>query len=134
MTRLSDKILSVIITICITASVTLAQQAPMPGSDRDEHGCIGSAGYTWSAMKNKCVRLWEAGIKLQPIDKSNTSAAYLIFSADRKQIEAYVIGSKPYPFIMMQIKKGTYIYGMYRLVSTKNNLLYKNNKVAYKSE
>jgi|GEM_PF-2030635 len=29
------------------------------GSDRDAHGCIGSAGYTWCAVKNKCLRGWE---------------------------------------------------------------------------
>lgn len=32
---------------------------PMPGSDRDEHGCIGSAGYSWCAPKEKCLRIWE---------------------------------------------------------------------------
>ena len=29
------------------------------GGDRDEHGCIGSAGYTWCASKQKCLRTWE---------------------------------------------------------------------------
>ncbi len=29
------------------------------GSDRDEHGCIPSAGYSWCEPKNKCLRLWE---------------------------------------------------------------------------
>lgn len=29
------------------------------GSDRDEHGCIGSAGYSWCAVKEKCLREWE---------------------------------------------------------------------------
>ncbi len=29
------------------------------GGDRDEHGCIGSAGYSWCANKNKCLRAWE---------------------------------------------------------------------------
>ena len=32
---------------------------PMPGSDRDEHGCIGSAGYSWCAREKACVRPWE---------------------------------------------------------------------------
>ena len=27
--------------------------------DRDEHGCIPSAWYTWSAKKEKCIRVWE---------------------------------------------------------------------------
>lgn len=29
------------------------------GGDRDEHGCISSAGYSWCAPKNKCLRIWE---------------------------------------------------------------------------
>jgi hypothetical protein len=33
--------------------------AMMPGSDRDSHGCIGSAGYTWCDAKQKCLRSWE---------------------------------------------------------------------------
>jgi hypothetical protein len=31
----------------------------MPGSDRDAHGCIGSAGYSWCEEKQKCLRIWE---------------------------------------------------------------------------
>jgi len=29
------------------------------GGDRDAHGCIGSAGYTWCEPLNKCLRVWE---------------------------------------------------------------------------
>lgn len=32
---------------------------PVLGGDRDEHGCIGSAGYTWCGIKQKCLRIWE---------------------------------------------------------------------------
>jgi hypothetical protein len=31
------------------------------GSDRDIHGCIGSAGYSWCESKQKCLRVWEEG-------------------------------------------------------------------------
>lgn len=31
------------------------------GGDRDEHGCIGSAGYSWCESKQKCLRIWEEG-------------------------------------------------------------------------
>ncbi len=34
-------------------------EKPMPGSDRDSHGCIGSAGYSWCESKQKCLRIWE---------------------------------------------------------------------------
>lgn len=33
------------------------------GGDRDKHGCIGSAGYSWCAPKNKCLRVWEEQCK-----------------------------------------------------------------------
>jgi len=33
-------------------------QAPMRGSDRDEHGCIGSAGYSYCTALETCIRPW----------------------------------------------------------------------------
>lgn len=38
---------------------TVDNNRNIPGGDRDEHGCIGSAGYTWCEAKQKCLRLWE---------------------------------------------------------------------------
>jgi hypothetical protein len=37
----------------------LERKQPMPGSDRDSHGCIGSAGYQWDESQKKCARPWE---------------------------------------------------------------------------
>lgn len=34
-------------------------EKPVLGGDRDEHGCIGSAGYSWCEAKSKCLRTWE---------------------------------------------------------------------------
>ena len=33
------------------------------GNDSDEHGCIASAGYSWSEEKQECVRPWEEDSK-----------------------------------------------------------------------
>ena len=35
------------------------KQTQAVGADRDEHGCIPSAGYRWCAKANECVRPWE---------------------------------------------------------------------------
>ncbi|MCX6773004.1 MAG: hypothetical protein NTV88_04510 [Candidatus Micrarchaeota archaeon] len=35
------------------------QNGQVVGNDRDSHGCIGSAGYSWCAVLNKCIRTWE---------------------------------------------------------------------------
>jgi hypothetical protein len=32
---------------------------PLVGGDRDENGCIASAGYRWCAKLQQCVRPWE---------------------------------------------------------------------------
>lgn len=38
----------------------LVEPSNLPlGGDRDEHGCIGSAGYSWCEAKAKCLRSWE---------------------------------------------------------------------------
>ncbi|MFH0832784.1 MAG: hypothetical protein V1900_03640 [Candidatus Aenigmatarchaeota archaeon] len=34
-------------------------EPPIVGGDKDEHGCIGSAGYSWCEAKKKCLRSWE---------------------------------------------------------------------------
>ncbi len=36
-----------------------SEQKTAVGGDRDEHGCIASAGYQWCAKENACVRPWE---------------------------------------------------------------------------
>ena len=36
-----------------------ASTTPLVGGDRDSHGCIGSAGYSWNEQKQQCLRPWE---------------------------------------------------------------------------
>jgi len=40
-------------------SITKSSGEPPIGGDRDEHGCLPTAGYTWCESKQKCLRLWE---------------------------------------------------------------------------
>ena len=42
-----------------TGDESPSEQGPIVGGDRDEHGCIGSAGYRWCARENACTRSWE---------------------------------------------------------------------------
>ena len=44
------------------------------GGDRDEHGCIGSAGYVWCEVQQDCIRLFEKGIWTEAVDGSTASA------------------------------------------------------------
>ncbi|MFH0846065.1 MAG: hypothetical protein V1851_01550 [Patescibacteria group bacterium] len=40
-------------------SATSTQETMIVGGDKDEHGCIGSAGYRWCESKQACLRSWE---------------------------------------------------------------------------
>jgi hypothetical protein len=79
------------------------------GGDRDEHGCIGSAGYTWCEAKAKCVRTWEepctpegfdeqvllSSIREQLVAKHGESAGDLIVTASRVEGMYAQGGAKP---------------------------------------
>ncbi len=74
------------------------EEIPMVGGDADAHGCKASAGYHWSALKNECIRLFEAGIALEAkaegLDKG--LAAYVVFKSDTDdaQAELFLPGEK----------------------------------------
>ena len=78
------------------------------GGDRDVHGCIGSAGYTYSQIKNDCVRVFEQKIKLKDVssDKSYTSMTAVIFSKDMKRAEIFIPDGKAKSIILDREGKG----------------------------
>ncbi|MFQ2572295.1 hypothetical protein ACK3Z8_13785 [Aeromonas caviae] len=71
----------------LLAACNTTPREPLVGADRDEHGCIGSAGYQWSALAGQCVRLFEQGIRLNPTDAGQTGSAFVLFNADQSQAE-----------------------------------------------
>lgn len=53
------RLTTVLCTLFLIFLAACTPEPPMPGSDRDEHGCIPSAGYTWCPRTNQCERPWE---------------------------------------------------------------------------
>lgn len=43
----------------LNVSIDTLVNRPLLGGDRDEHGCIPSAGYIWCEKLQKCIRPWE---------------------------------------------------------------------------
>lgn len=68
------------------------------GNDADEHGCKASAGYTWSVLKNECVRIFESGspFKADGINKDSTLAAYIIMNEKKDSAEIFLPAIKPF--------------------------------------
>lgn len=86
----------------IFAVTSCSHRSVMTGNDRDKHGCIGSAGYVWSAVKKDCVRLWEVG---QRIDIDKESSAFIIFSEDSTLVEVFQPNDHK-PFLLKRTKNG----------------------------
>lgn len=65
----------------------------MTGNDKDRHGCVASAGYTWCSVQKRCIRLWEEGIKLSAVGAGHSAGAdfntYLVFAADSLKAELF---------------------------------------------
>ena len=111
---------------------------PTVGGDSDKHGCIGSAGYQWSELRGECIRLFEAGIRLDPKaqDLNQTTSAFIVFkSMDQDtKVELFLPGEKA--VLLPKVGKddaGTwknkkYVLkqwrGMYSLENSKKKLLY----------
>lgn len=48
------------------SNASMSSSMPLPGSDRDAHGCIASAGFIWCTKENACVKPWDyaAGVSI----------------------------------------------------------------------
>jgi len=74
------------------------------GADKDVHGCIGSAGYTWSVVKDSCIRPFETGARFISYDagtgvEDSAKAAFVVLSKDQLKAEAF-FGATDKPVVM----------------------------------
>lgn len=65
-----------------------AEKTAVVGNDKDEHGCITSAGYTWCEVQRDCIRLWEKGIRMTSVADAQRTL-FLVFSPDSTQVELF---------------------------------------------
>lgn len=88
-----------------TLTVEKANTPPMVGNDADEHGCKASAGYRWSVLRNDCIRIFEAGVRLDPVakDLEQSLSAFVVIKTDSsdQEIELFV----PYDEQTIIVKK-----------------------------
>lgn len=104
------------------------------GNDGDDHGCKPSTGYSWSELKNECVKTFEIGTKLNHSEdgKSYTSASYVIFEGDKAEL---FLDTQKESIILERKSEGEpWIYDDYELISWKGYVLKKGDKVIYTGE
>lgn len=63
----------IILLILIITFITACKTDDQPiGGQRDEHGCLGPAGYSWNETEKECVKSWETGVDRYQVNDYNT--------------------------------------------------------------
>ncbi len=110
-------------------------QIPL-GENEEEHGCLESAGYTWSKLKQNCIQLFNEGQRLNPIETKQDEAllsAFILFNEDRTGIELFIPNRKGSQVVGRLDTEDVYQNETYRF-DVKEATLYINGSKKYKAE
>ena len=105
------------------------------GGDKDEDGCLASAGYTWSKLNKECIRVF-TGIQLLPVDKPQNQeeavfATYLLFDESKDNAELF-LPNQDKSVIVKRVGKGkSWTNGEWELIAYKGYQLKKAGKLLY---
>jgi hypothetical protein len=91
-------------------TITTADTARLIGGDKDEHGCKGSAGQTWSALRAECIQVFNTGIRLNPVETKADEAiisAFAVYNTDSTKVEIF-LPQQEHTTILDQSSKGVF--------------------------
>jgi len=88
------------------------------GTDKDAKGCVISAGYRWSLLKNDCIRPLEEGYRLNTVDQvageSTYKSAFVTFDETKENAELFLPDIRTSQLLKKQ-NNGTYTDKHYTL-------------------
>lgn len=75
------------------------------GGQKDSHGCLIGAGYSWCEVKQKCLRAWEEKCEQEATDKTDETSNWETYSNDKYKFKlklpstwsGYKVNSGQYP-------------------------------------
>lgn len=87
---------------------------PVIGVANDAHGCNSAAGYTWSEARKDCIRLFESGIRMNPVNNPQaTLSTFIVFSADSTLAEIFIPDMENHPLLnRRELPKGDYAWNI----------------------
>ena len=110
------KIYSLLLLLCIascqrfsnTNSAQSMKSKQLVGADKDKHDCKGSAGYTWSVVKDSCIRIFEMGTRFISYESTTgkedaSNSVFVVLSNDKLKAEVF-FGPKEKSVVMDAIK------------------------------
>ena len=97
-------------------------------NDKDENGCLASAGYIWSKVNKECVKGF-SGIQLNPVsnpeNEDETLSAYVLFSEDAEQAEVFLPNDTASIVLSRSAEGKPWVYQDWQLVPWKGYVLKK---------
>lgn len=100
----------------LEASETETPTPTIVGNSKDEHGCITSAGLTWSELKRDCIQPFKEGQRLNPVNlKVNdvVISAFILLNDDRSQMELFLPNDAKKTIILEMTDDNTFENGIY---------------------
>ena len=110
--------------------------AKVVGIDKDENGCVTSAGYKWSVLKNTCIRPFEVGVRLNPAAEIKAgdpvvSAFVVLEEKEENKAELYVPNEKNSILLERKSEKEPYTNNDWKLLTLKGFTLKKGDSIIY---
>ncbi|HNF33089.1 MAG: hypothetical protein JST71_05465 [Bacteroidetes bacterium] len=105
------------------------------GGEKDEHGCLTSAGETWSQLKQNCIQIFSVGQRLNPIETKDGEAvisAFVLFNDDKSEVELFLPSTES-TSILKTTNKAIYENGAYKY-DPKDSSLYVNGIKTYSAD
>ena len=109
------------------------------GGDKDENGCLASAGYTWSKLKKECVRIF-TGLQLLPFENTAKDedaavlAAYVLFDEKKDNAEIFLPNQDESILLKRESEGKPWVNGEWQLIAWKGFVLKKDGKTVFSGD
>ena len=104
-------------------------------NDKDENGCVTSAGYRWSLLKKECIRPLEVCYRLNTIDEvaseSDVKSAFVLFEENSNRAELFLPNDTKSILLKQEDKNGPFKNAHWSLFKQKGYKLQKDGQLLY---
>ena len=106
-------------------------------ADKDENGCLASAGYIWSKVNKECVKVF-TGMQLNPVsnldNEDEALSAYILFNEEGDQAELFLPNETSSHVLAKQSTGNSWILDDWQLIKTNGYMLKKAGKPMFSGD
>lgn len=131
-------LLMFILTSCQNSQKNLKEQDIKDSTTvvnaKNEHQCDSKAGYKWSKIKQDCIKIFNVGFRLNPVENKkgkDAVSAFVLLSEDQAKLELFLPDDTLQSVILNKVDDYNYQDGIYKY-DAKKSVLYSDGKVTYK--